>query len=209
MLHPESLLCCKFPRMLRAVSPMPIGRTPGHLLRVMSWQATKAANHLGSTMQEQSRLAVEARASHRLINADLNEEHNRFLAAASNPERSAAPSMRRTVLRISSPSILSKRIGWSSGIWAVGVTMDDCFSGCFGGCFFNRISWTVLDFTNCYPSSLAWQTLELFAGLAQVVDDVVKRNGAVLCIPPSWIYERCLGWRSLCRHLVDFYHIVF
>ena len=35
-----------------------------------------------------------------------------------------------------------------------------------------------------YPPSLAWQTLELFVGLVQPVD-VVMKNGAVVCIPLS------------------------
>ena len=66
-----------------------------------------------------------------------------FHAAVSSPEGPAAPSILRTVLRISSPSILSNRTGWGSTIGASGVTMDDCFGDCFGGCFFERILRTV------------------------------------------------------------------
>ena len=111
----------------------------------MSRQATKATNPLGSTTQEQICLAVEARALRRSVDAELNEVHNCFHAAASSPEGPAAPSMQWTVVRISSPSILSKRIGWSSGFGAAGVTMDDCFTGCFGGCLFIWVSQTVSD----------------------------------------------------------------
>ena len=52
----------------------------------MSRQATKADNPLGSTKQEQIRLAVEARESHRSADADLNDVHMRFQAAPSSPE---------------------------------------------------------------------------------------------------------------------------
>ena len=40
------------------VSPTPIGRTPGHLSRAISWQATSADIMFESTYSEQSLLAV-------------------------------------------------------------------------------------------------------------------------------------------------------
>ena len=86
---------------------------------------------------------MEARESHRSANADLNDVHMRFQAAASSPEGPAAPSIPRVVLRISCPSILPNRTGWDSINGESGVMVDAGFSGCFGGCFFRRISRTV------------------------------------------------------------------
>ena len=37
------------PMIRRTVSPIPIGRTPGHLSRAMRWQATKEDSPSGST----------------------------------------------------------------------------------------------------------------------------------------------------------------
>lgn len=58
-----------FPITHRAVSPIPIGLTPGHLSRAIRWQATRADVPLGSTYSEQSRLAVPASDSHRSADA--------------------------------------------------------------------------------------------------------------------------------------------
>ncbi len=88
---------------------MPIGLTSGHLSKAMSRQATKADSPLWYTKQGQIRLAIEARASHRSVDANFNEVHMRFHAATSIPEGPAAPSVLRTVLRISTPSILLNR----------------------------------------------------------------------------------------------------
>ena len=132
-----------FPMIRRTVSPTPIGLTPGHLSKAMSRQATKADSPLGSTKQEQIRLAVEARESHRSADAVLNDVHMRFQAAASSPEGPAEPSVLRAVLRISCPSILPNKTGWGSIIGVSGVMIDDGFGCCFGGCFFRRMSRTV------------------------------------------------------------------
>ncbi len=43
-----------------AVSPIPIGRIPGHLLRAISRQANSGAVTIGSTMSVHSRLAEAA-----------------------------------------------------------------------------------------------------------------------------------------------------
>ena len=101
-----------FPIILLAVSPMPMGRTPGHLSKAMSLQATKADSPLGSTKLVLSRLATAARVSHSSEETALNEVQSRFQAATSRPDGPAAPSILRTVLRINCPSILSKIIGW-------------------------------------------------------------------------------------------------
>ena len=143
------------PTIRRDISPTPIGLTPGRLSRAMSRQATKADSPLGSTKEEQIRLVVEARESHRSADADWNDVHMRFQAAASSPEGPAAPSVLRALLRISCPSILPNRTGWGSIVGESGVMMDDGFGGCFGGCFFRRTSRTVSEGAH-EPSNAIW-----------------------------------------------------
>ena len=103
-----------FPMILRAVSPIPMGRTPGHLSRAISLHATNADSPLGSTKQVQSRLATDASVLQISVEAVLNEVHSLFHAAVSKPDGPAAPSILRAVLRMSWPSILSKVIGCGS-----------------------------------------------------------------------------------------------
>ena len=99
-----------FPMILRTVSPIPMGRTPGHLSRAISLHATNADSQLGSTKQVQSRLATDASMLHISVEAVLNEVHSLFHKAVSKPDGTAAPSILRAVLRMSWPSILSKVI---------------------------------------------------------------------------------------------------
>ena len=94
----------------RAVSPMPIGLTPGHLSRAIRRQATKADKLFGSTKEQQILLAVEARASQRSVDADWKDVHRHLHTAASRPEGPAAPSVFSTVLRIIWPSRWSNRM---------------------------------------------------------------------------------------------------
>ena len=68
------------PMIRRTVSPIPIGRTPGHLSRAMRQQA-------------QIRLAVEAKESHKSADAVLKEVRRRVHAAASKPEGPACGSV--------------------------------------------------------------------------------------------------------------------
>ena len=56
-------------------------------------------------------LAMVARASHRSVEADLNDVHMRLQAVESRPDGPAAPSVLSAVLLIRSPSILSN-ITW-------------------------------------------------------------------------------------------------
>ena len=86
---------------------------------------------------------MEANESHKSEDAFLNEVQRRFQVAASKPEGPAAPSILRTVLRISCPSILSKRIRWGSTRGVSGVIMDVCIGGCFVAGFCKRTSRTV------------------------------------------------------------------
>ena len=53
----------------------------------------KAVSPLGSTNDEQIRLATEAMASHRSAEKEEKEEQRRFQAAASRPEGPPAPSV--------------------------------------------------------------------------------------------------------------------
>ena len=93
-----------------AVSPMPIGLTPGHLSRAINRQATNAYRLFGSTKEQQILLAVDAKESQRSLEADWKDVHRRFHAIASRPEGPAAPSVFSTVLRIIRPSSWSNRM---------------------------------------------------------------------------------------------------
>ena len=108
------VIAMALPMNLRTVSPMPMECKPGHLSKAMSLQATNADNLLGSTKQVLSRLVTDARVSHNPVEADLNEVRSHFHATASRREGPAAPSILRAVLRINSPSICSKMMGWDS-----------------------------------------------------------------------------------------------
>ena len=116
-----------------AVSPTPIGLTPGHLSRAIRRQATRAETPLGSTCWEQSFLAVAASASQSSVEAVLKDEHSLFQVAASMPEGPAAPSVLRAILRISCPSIFSNRMGCGSAVGCCcvsGSTRDVGLAGC-------------------------------------------------------------------------------
>ena len=93
-----------FPIIRLAVSPMPIGLTPGRLSKATSRQATNAERLFGSMKEQQSLLAVEAMASQRSVEAYWKDVQRRFHPAASRPEGPAAPSVFSAVLRISWPS---------------------------------------------------------------------------------------------------------
>ena len=60
-----------FPMMRLAVSPMPIGLTPGHLSRDINRQVTNADSLFGSTKEQQILLAVDAKASQWSLEAEL------------------------------------------------------------------------------------------------------------------------------------------
>ena len=74
------------PMIRRAVSPIPIGRTPGHLSRAISRQEMRADSPLGSTRLVLIRLAVAASASHKSVDAVLKDVQSRLQARASRPE---------------------------------------------------------------------------------------------------------------------------
>ena len=115
-----------------AVSPTPIGLTPGYLSRAMRRQATRAETQLGSTCWEQSFLAVVASASQSSLEAVLKDEHSLFQVAAFMPEGPAAPSILKAILRVSCPSIFSNRMGCGSavGCCVSGLTRGVGLAGC-------------------------------------------------------------------------------
>ena len=138
-----TVVAMALPMILLTVSPMPMGRTPGHLSKAMSRHATKADRPLGSTRFVLSHLATAARLSHSPVEADLKEVQRRFHDAASKPDGPAVPSILKAVLRMSWPSILSKMMGWGSVAGMFGFTSASSLRGCFGGCCFSRMSRTL------------------------------------------------------------------
>ena len=65
----QTVVRIAFPIIRLAVSPMPIGLTPGHLSKATSPQATNAERLFGSTKEQQILLVVEAMASQRSVEA--------------------------------------------------------------------------------------------------------------------------------------------
>ena len=61
-----------------AVSPMPMGRTPGCLSRAINRRAKKGDTDLGSTYDVQSLLATWARAEQSAVDAPLKAVHSRL-----------------------------------------------------------------------------------------------------------------------------------
>ena len=123
-----------------AVSPMPMGRTPGHLSRAISLQARKGASPRGSRCEMQRRFAKSASAWHRSSEAVLKAVHNLLQAWASNPDGPAAPLTLSEVERIRRASMLSKMIGWSSVTGPSKVASGE--AGWPGGCLLARTSLT-------------------------------------------------------------------
>ena len=93
------------------VSPMPIGCTPVHLLRVINRHDNKGAIAMGSTMSVHRRLAETAREWDRLLHAALKKAHNLLQQAASSPEGPAEPVVLRAVDHIRDTSVWSNTIG--------------------------------------------------------------------------------------------------
>ena len=98
-----------------AVSPIPIGRTPGFLLRAMRRQARKGVMREGSTKLMQRRLVTSARDWQRSLEADLNEVHSLLQQRASKQEGPAAPDVRKAIDLIREASMDSNRTGCVSG----------------------------------------------------------------------------------------------
>ena len=97
-----------------AVSPMPIGRTPGFLSKAIRRLARSGAVDDGSTYDVQSRLATDARDSQRSHEAPLWLVHRRLHSRESRPEGPAAPFTFRAAARMTFPSMDSNITGWGS-----------------------------------------------------------------------------------------------
>ena len=65
-----------FAIILRAVSPIPIGQTPGFLFKAIRREDKKGAINDGFIESVHKRLATRAREVHRSSEADLKEVHN-------------------------------------------------------------------------------------------------------------------------------------
>ena len=95
----------------RAVSPMPIGRTPGFLSRAISRQARRGEIDFGSTYDVQILLATEAREWHSSLDAALKDVHSLLHPYASIPDGPADPVVFMAADRITLASIDSKTTG--------------------------------------------------------------------------------------------------
>ena len=98
----------------RAVSPMPMGRTPGLLSRAMRRQASRGEIDFGSTSEVQILLAVDASALHRSADAPLKEVHSLLQSCASRPDGPADPEILIVAERMALASIDSKITGCTS-----------------------------------------------------------------------------------------------
>ena len=99
------------PMILRSVSQIPIGRTPGFLESGIKRQAMKGRMMVGSMKLVHSRLVAAARASQSCLEAPWNIVHNLRQQLASNPEGPAAPWQCKAAWRMVSPVSLSKTTG--------------------------------------------------------------------------------------------------
>ena len=97
-----------------AVSPMPMGRTPGFLFRAMRRQASRGEMDFGSTNEVQILLAVEASVLHRSREAPLNEVHILLQPCASMPDSPVDPVILRAAERMTLASMDSKITGCAS-----------------------------------------------------------------------------------------------
>ena len=82
---------------------MAIGRTPGFLLRAVSWQERRALRPVGSTYEQQRCLTTAAIEEQRSVEKDPNEEQIHRHAEASKPEGPAEPKVLKATDLISAP----------------------------------------------------------------------------------------------------------
>ena len=105
----------------RAVSPMPIGQTPGFLSRAMSRQARRGEIALGSTYEVQILLVTIAKLWHRSLEAPLKDVHSLLHPCTSKPDGPADPVMCRAAERMTLAAMASKMTGcafWGGG-WRI------------------------------------------------------------------------------------------
>ena len=113
----------------RAVSPMPIGRTPGFLSRAMSRQARRGEIALGSTYEVQILLVTIAKLWHRSLEAPLKDVHSLLHPCASKPEGPVDPVMCRAA-DIQSSAFGHGLLLWSNSVpgvsYLVGLSSLSC-----------------------------------------------------------------------------------
>ena len=80
-----------FPTIYRVPSPIPIGRTPGHLSNAINLEATNALRPMGSTYEVHIRLPTKAMTVHNSLEASWKDEHMLIQAEESILDRAAAP----------------------------------------------------------------------------------------------------------------------
>ena len=96
-----------FAKIRRAVSPMPIGRTPGFLSRAISRQARRGDIDIGSTYEVHI-LATRAKEWHSSLDAPLKDVHSLLHSCASIPDGPADPVIFIAAVRMTLASIDSK-----------------------------------------------------------------------------------------------------
>ena len=102
----------------RAVSPIPIGRTPGFLSRAISRQAKRDEIDFGSTYEVQILLATRAKEWHSSLDPPLKDVHNLLHPCASMPDGPADPVVCMAAEQMTLVSIDSKMTGcvsWGGG----------------------------------------------------------------------------------------------
>ena len=172
------------PITLLVTSPIPIGRSPGHLSVATNLLAVSGLNGSGSTGEEQILLAVHANAAHSSDVALWNEQHILLHRLASTPDGPAPPSVFRADLRMQRPLISSNIMGWCGGALA----SPSCWRravGCRGratGCFSRKTSLTG------FPS-IIWSWGNIMAPLS-----VDRRREAAFTLPFIASSTTFLAW---------------
>ena len=125
-----------FPMIRHATSPIPIGRTPGHLSNAINLEATNALRPMGSTYEVLIPLPTKAMTMHNSLEASWKDEHMPIDTEESIPDRAAASEVLSAVERMKDPFKSSKITGWCSLTGSSGGIMVDGTIGIPGGCFF-------------------------------------------------------------------------
>ena len=103
-----------FPMVLLAVSPTPMGRTPGLLSSVIRRHAVRGAIPCGSTYVVHILFATRARLLQRSAEGHWKDVHSRFHPTASRPGGPAEPFVRMAALRMAIPLMDSNKTRWTS-----------------------------------------------------------------------------------------------
>ena len=140
---PPTTTTTVFVMMHLAVSPMPMGRIPGHLSRAISLQARSGPRLSGSTREGESRFATSARDWYRDLEAALKAVQILRHAWVSRPDGPAAPLVLSAMERMRRAAMLSKTTGGTSGGGSSREKSGE--AGWLVGCLLARASLTVLE----------------------------------------------------------------